>query len=83
MSPHVKIQSLTMTARACLTCRFGDLIVATEKPSETSLECRYNPPATHVVNGQIETHWPEVRGDHWCGRHEPVEAAPEARASGL
>lgn len=40
--------------------------------------CREKPPAVMTGSG-IETRWPIVRSDDWCGEHQP--AKPDTAAS--
>jgi hypothetical protein len=69
-----------MSRFSCNTCRFGQNLMPADKPEANAIECRFDTPKVLVVNDVVETHWPEVRGDHWCGKHEISE---EARKAGL
>ena len=67
---------MTTPPRRCITCRHAQPLtrLPVRDPYEIGLDCRFNAPVAIVVRDTIRTHWPEVRGSHWCNQHALVDA---------
>lgn len=67
---------MTTPPRRCITCRHAEPCdrLPVPDPYQASLECRFNTPLAFEIGGLIQTHWPTVRGEHWCNQHALVDA---------
>jgi hypothetical protein len=74
------LRRVTMSECTCATCVHGGEFLEDGHPSETRIECRFNPPAIVPTAYGAYSGFPDVAKTSWCRMHE-TEKHPVIKAA--